>query len=269
MAPVEFHRGDCLSVLSAIPDGSVELLIADLPYGVTGCHWDSKIDLDAFWIEVRRILSARGAVLMFGTQPFTSELVVSNRAWFKYGLVWKKSHPTMFQLSGQRPLSEHEDILVFSPGTIVGAHRSSRGMTYNAQGLRKLEKPIRRKPEQRVGFLGKTMMKGGVQDWTNFPRSILEYDSVGKPTHTTEKPVELLRYLIRTFTNEGETVLDPTMGSGSTGEAAVLEGRKFVGIELDANYFRKAAVRIRRAMDALTPSHNGAPDSSYNPTSLL
>ena len=121
-------------------------------------------------------------------------------------------------------------------------------MTYNPQNLRKLDTPIRRKAEQRVGFLGKTMMKGGEQEWTNFPRSILRFASVAKGGHSTEKPVDLLRYLVRTFSHEGEVVLDPTMGSGSTGEAAVKENRKFIGIELDDGYFADSSDRIRRAI---------------------
>jgi len=269
LAPVELHRDDCLSVFSAIPDGSVELVIADLPYGVTGCHWDSKIDLVAFWVEVRRILSPLGTVLMFGTQPFSSELIVSNPAWFSHELIWQKSKPTLFQFCRQRHLSEHENILVFTPGVVVGKHRSDRQMTYNPQGLTKLAKPVVRKARTLGANMSKTRLKGSTQKWTNFPRSILEYASVAKPTHETEKPVELLRYLIRTFSNEGETVLDPTMGSGSTGEAAVHEARNFVGSEMDADFFARAAQRVRKATDALALARNAMPAPGYNPTSPL
>lgn len=243
----DLHSGDCLKLLRRLHDKSVHLLIGDLPFGITRCEWDRKLNLDRFWNEAERVLQPRGAVLMFGTQPFTSELVLSKRDWFKYEMIWRKNRPTGFQQCWQRPLSQHENVLVFSRGVIVGRHRSARQMTYNPQGLVALAKPRRRKGERRIGLWGNQTLKGAIQEWTNFPRSVLDYASVHKGVHPTQKPVDLLRYLIRTFSNPEDVVCDPTMGSGSTGVAAVLEHRNFVGIELDRRYFHISEVRIGQA----------------------
>jgi DNA modification methylase len=239
------HHGNCFDVLPSIPSKSVQLVIADLPYGVTACPWDRKIDLVRFWTEMRRIVTPTGAVVMFATQPFASELVMSNREWFRYSLIWRKHRPTGFQRCWQRVLSAHEDILIFSPGTAApGKQNAPRQMTYNPQGLVRLLVPRKRKPAQRIGFLGKQVYKGGFQKWTNFPRSVLEFDSPHKPAHPTQKPIDLLGYLIRTFSNAGDVVLDPTMGAGSTGVAALAETRKFIGIELDAHFYEVAVQRV-------------------------
>jgi site-specific DNA-methyltransferase (adenine-specific) len=245
--------GDCLALFSKIPDNSIPLIVADLPFGVTRCAWDKKLKIDHFWKEVERVLTATGTVLMHATQPFTSELVQSNRPWFKYEIIWKKSRPTGFQHSATRMLSNHENILVFSPGVIVGKYRSQRQMTYNAQGLVALEKPVVRTKEKRINMFGGSMFKGAVQRFTNFPRTVLSFDSVPQQGrfHATQKPVDLLTYLILTFSNAGDVVLDPTMGSGSTGVAAIETGRNFAGFELDQHYFDVSVERIRKAGGAV------------------
>ncbi|NJC06436.1 site-specific DNA-methyltransferase (adenine-specific) [Sphingomonas kaistensis] len=244
---VDLHKGDCLKLFSRLPDHSIDLLICDLPFGVTRCDWDRKLNIGRFWDEVARVLKPCGAVLMFGTQPFTSELVQSKREWFKYELIWRKSRPTGFQQCWQRVLSDHESILVFSPGVIVGKHRSKRQMTYNPQGIIELLMPRRRKGERRIRQFGGSVLKGTIQKWTNFPRSVLEFASVHKGVHPTQKPVDLLSYLIRTFSNEDDVVCDPTLGSGSTGVASVLAGRHFVGFELDEGWFDISDCRIAEA----------------------
>ncbi len=197
-------HGDCLSRMRDIEAGSVQLVIADLPYGngKTGCHWDVQIDLQRFWREVRRVLKPLGTIVAFGAQPFTTDLVSSNRDWFRYSLVWKKSRPTGFPQSGCRPLAEHEDILVFCAGNFAsGDHNAPTRGIYNPQGLVELERPLVRKSEHRVRFLSRTVFKGTTQTHTNFPRSVLEFKSVHRPLHPTEKPVSLLGYLIRTYSN--------------------------------------------------------------------
>lgn len=265
----DLHKGDCLELFSRIPDKSVDLLVCDLPFGVTRCEWDRKLNIERFWLEAARVIQPRGAVLMFGTQPFTSELVQSKRDWFKYELVWRKTRPTGFQQCWERVLSAHESILVFSPGVIVGKHRSQRQMTYNPQGLVALAKPRHRKGERRVRLFGGQKFKGAIQKWTNFPRSVLEFPSVHKGVHPTQKPVELLRYLIRTFSNADDVVCDPTLGSGSTGVAAVLECRHFVGFELDRKWLGISDARISKAARevlAATQSEKSKSKDASGPT---
>jgi site-specific DNA-methyltransferase (adenine-specific) len=251
---IQLYNDDCFNVLKTIPDHSVQLAICDLPYAVTYCKWDRKIDLEPFWTEMRRIMIPdRSVVLMFGTQPFTSELVMSNRDWFKYSLIWHKNRPTGFQHCGQKILSEHEDISVFSSGVVVSPQRSTRQMTYNPQGLTDLAKPrVRPSVDRKKGFMGKNILysTGAIQTKTNYPRSILKFDSVPRPVHTTQKPVDLLEYLIRTFSNEGDIVIDPTCGSGSTGVAAVQTKRGFIGIERDPEYYEITSQRVSSATPA-------------------
>ncbi len=266
---VNLLQGDCLEALASIPDHSIHMVLADLPYGTTNCQWDSLIDLVAFWKEIERVLTAKGAVVMFGCQPFTTSLIASNRPWFKYSLIWEKTRPTGFLQASQKPLKAHEDVLVFSPGTVVHKGRGNRHMTYNPQGLVELEKP-RDKPEN-YQFAGRRMdaRKAGVftqaadkefngkrvlgvrkaQTHTNYPTSVLHYPSERNTVHPTQKPVDLCEYLIRTYSNEGEVVLDPTMGSGTSGVAAKLANRFFIGVERDAEFFAIAKERINGAAD--------------------
>jgi site-specific DNA-methyltransferase (adenine-specific) len=255
---VQLHLGDCLERLKLAPAASIDLVLCDLPYGnVTACDWDVCIDLEAFWTEVRRILKPKGIVIAFAAQPFTTKLIVSNIEWFRYSLVWEKSRPTGFQRSSARPLTSHEDILFFSPGNAAsGPQNAARRTTYNPQGLIPLAKPLQRKAEHRMRYLGRQVWPGTEQTMTNFPRSVLRFDSVSKSQHPTQKPVDLLRYLIRTYSNAGEAVLDPTMGVGSVGVAAAVEGRTFIGIELSAAYFDIADDRVSRAHQTARESRN-------------
>jgi site-specific DNA-methyltransferase (adenine-specific) len=243
---IELYRDDCLKRLNALPQGSVDVVLCDLPYGgLTGCDWDVAIDLHAFWKLVRHILKPRGVIIAFAAQPFSSDLVSSNREWFRYSLVWEKSRPTGFLQCWQRPLTAHEDILIFTPGTFAsGKHTAGTRAYFEPQGVTRLETPLKRKAEHRLRFLGKAILPGATQEWTNFPRSVLRYKSVHKPMHPTQKPVDLLSHLILSYCPEGGTVLDPTMGAGSTGVAAIAAGRRFIGIERDEGYFRIAVNRL-------------------------
>lgn len=242
----QLYRGECLKRMNELAERSVDLVLCDLPYGgMTGCDWDIALDLAAFWTAVKRILKPRGIVVAFAAQPFTTELVASNRDWFRYSMVWEKNRPTGFLQCWQRPLTAHEDILVFSPGSFAsGKHTAATRAYFEPQGITRLAKPLLRNSEHRVRFLGKTVLPGAKQEWTNFPRSVLKYTSVHKPMHPTQKPVALLRHLIASYCAEGGVVLDPTMGVGSTGEAAAAQGRAFIGIELNDNYFSLAANRL-------------------------
>ncbi len=246
---VRLGQGDAIEVMKCIPDGSVDAIITDPPYGTTACQWDRIVPFDLLWEQYRRILKPLGAVVMFGAQPFTSELVQSNRDWFKYQWVWQKNRATCFVHSQNMPLRQHEDICVFSPGTVIGNKGlSQRQMTYNPQGLVELDTPIK----SRNSGTGRTNRKEGmtvtnwerVQTHTNYPKTVLQFRSERSVFHPTQKPLDLMRYLVRTYSNEGDIILDPFMGSGTTGAAAVLEGRRFIGTETDPKFFRHAADRI-------------------------
>jgi DNA modification methylase len=253
-------HGDCLALLPTLPAQSVDLVLADLPYGTTACKWDSVLPLDVLWREYRRVLKPRGAVVLTGVQPFTSVLVMSNLEWFKYTWVWEKTVATNFLNAPNRPLTSHEDIVVFSPGKIGnGTHNR---MNYNPQ-MDTSKGPWQKK----VGLYGYgngrddgVFTRGGRQWYkpgtvrggeVRHPRSVLKVANGNYGVqHPTQKPVALMAYLIRTYSNPGDTVLDNTMGSGTTGVAALQEGRAFIGMEQDAGYYRIACERIA-AVDPL------------------
>ena len=220
--------------------------------------WDTVIPLDLLWEQYRRILKPLGTVALTADQPFTSQLIMSNLDWFKYEWIWKKKKTTGFLLANYRPMKETEDVVIFSPGGAAAASRNGKNMTYNPQGL--IEKKVKKKnnPKRLGKFLHNPEHMGEnnkllheseyEQKWTNYPSEIIEFGLDRDVIHPTQKPVALMEYLIRTYSNEGETVLDNCMGSGTTGVAAVKCNRKFVGIESDADYFTKASERI----DAVT-----------------
>ena len=224
--------GDCLERMKEIESGSADMILADVPYGTTACSWDSIIPLEPMWAQLKRIIKPNGAICLFSAQPFTSLLVCSNLKMFKYTMHWKKA-PIGFLNSKKRPLINIEDLVIFS------------GKTYNPQGLLDCSKKIKRgKQSVSVGHDG-GRLRGDpyTQKYTNYPTQLIEFKGE-RGLHPTQKPVALMEYLIKTYTNEGETVLDFTMGSGTTGVAALRNGRKFIGIELDKDYFNIAAERI-------------------------
>ena len=197
-------------------------------------------------------MKPNGAAIFHASQPFTTDLIASKREWFKYSLVWEKSRPTGFLHAKHMPLKKHEDICVFSPGVVVGKHRSRRQMVFNPQDLIALAEPKVRKNGFTHGtFIGRKIGASTTQSHTNYPTSILRFASESQTEHPTQKPVELLRYLVRTFTNPGDLILDCCMGSGTTGVAATLEGRRFVGIEKDEGYFKIAERRVREVAEAM------------------
>lgn len=242
---VQLFHGDCLEVMPTLAAGSVDAIIADLPYNLTRFDWDRALPLGPLWAEFRRLLKPTGTVVLTASQPFSAELVMSNRDWFKYALVWEKSRPTGFLHAPHMVLKSHEDILVFSPGVVIGRHRSARQMTYNPQYVVALERPIApRNRTTKKSYVGQARAYSSAQTHTNYPTSVLRFPSVHRPDHPTEKPVDLMRYLVRTFTNENDVVLDCTMGAGTTGLAAVAEGRRFVGIEKDKTFFDVSRRRV-------------------------
>ena len=205
------------------------------------------------WRELKRVIKPRGAVVLFGAEPFSSVLQVSNLDWFKYRWVWiKNKHGDIFNAKN-KPIRTHEDVLVFSPGTT--ANKSDRRMTYNPQGLiynpRTITNIYRKDGQAAVNRRRPSHPESVVTEYTNYPTMLLSIPAGANPHHPTQKPVELLRYLVRTYTNPGETVLDFTMGSGTTGVACAMEGRRFIGVELDAGYFDIAKRRIEQVQPAL------------------
>ena len=243
MANIELFHDDCLKVLPNISDKSIDMILCDLPYGTTTCKWDIPLDLEKMWLCYERIISDNGAIVLFGVQPFTSLLVASNLKLFKYSLVWKKSRAQGFAQAPYRFMSEHEDILIFSKaGT---AKNAKIRMNFFPQNL--IYKPVVRKGKKAKSSehrIGKTDQKDFISEYTNYPKSILNFKSVGKTLHATQKPVELLEYLIKTYSKENYLILDNCMGSGSTGVAAKNLNRRFIGIELEKKYFDIAVERI-------------------------
>jgi site-specific DNA-methyltransferase (adenine-specific) len=248
---VQLIEGDCLEVMPTLPDKSVDMILADWPYGTTICKWDSVIDLGRLWLECKRVIKDRAAVVLFAAQPFTSALIMSNIEWFKYCWVWEKSITVGFFNANHRPLKKTEDIAVFSK---AAAAPTAQTMSYYPQGITRIDKAMKNRPFGRGFTVSAEERKNNIvnsdkpyiKTFTNYPNNILKFDHEEEKVHPTQKPIPLLEYLIRTYTNEGETVLDNTMGSGSTGVAAQNTGRNFIGIEKDPGYFQIAKQRIEK-----------------------
>jgi site-specific DNA-methyltransferase (adenine-specific) len=229
--------GDCLRAMRTLPTHSVDLIIADLPYGVTKNKWDVTIPLDALWEMYERVAKATAAIVLTATQPFATDLISSNRAMFKYDWIWPK--PPVSPLNAKkRPMPAHEHVLVFY----------TKQPTYNPQGVKEMRRFRTDRDTSKSTNYGKTASKAHIQRATNYPTSVLRgIKNMAQPdkVHPTQKPVELMEYLVRTYSNPGDVVLDNVMGSGTTGLAAIRLGRDFIGIEKDENYFAIAEKRIR------------------------
>ncbi len=242
VAKAELWHGDCLELMRELPDASVDMVLCDLPYGTTACKWDAVIPFDALWAEYRRVTKPNAAIVLTASQPFTTALAASNIGEFKYQWVWQKERPSNPQLAKLQPLKVHEDILVFSKGRAA----------YNPQGLVEIPESERKVHKPEANSLGHCKRKPYVQTHTGYPKSILSFGSE-RGHHPTQKPVALMEYLIRTYTNQGEVVMDNCMGSGTTGVACAKLGRQFIGIEREREYFDIARERIARSQDQLLP----------------
>jgi site-specific DNA-methyltransferase (adenine-specific) len=254
--------GDCLAVLPELEDESVDLIATDLPYGTTRYGWDSPIPLGPLWGQFRRLLTPRGVVVLTAAQPFTSLLVASNPAWFRYALVWEKPRPINIYQAKVRPLVIHEDILIFTRRKLSNRTPAA---TYNPPGV--LPGKGRKRQGNRSNVI--TSPRPSHADvyaiqGRGYPRSILRFPGESG-LHPTQKPVPLMDYLIRMYSNVGDVVVDCAMGSGTTGVACVPLGRHFVGIERDPGYFSVAATRIARAVRAEAGSIFG-PRPAAGPT---
>lgn len=234
---VEIICGDCLDKMKDIPDGSVDMILCDLPYGTTACKWDTVIPFEPLWEQYSRIIKDNGAVVLFSAQPFTSALVSSNIKNYKHHWIWLKNRGTGFQVAKYRPMMQTEDIIAFC--------KKGNTLKYNPQMI-SLEKPYKGTGAKSTNGSNPLAHFNKMEKvYTHkYPTNVIEVPKVSKPQHPTQKPVALLEYLIKTYTNYGETVLDNCMGSGSTGVACVNTNRNFIGIELDEAYFNIAKERI-------------------------
>lgn len=229
---IDLYCGDCLEVMKQIPDKSVDMILCDLPYGTTACKWDIIIPFDKLWEQYNRIIKDNGAIVLFGSEPFSSALRMSNIKNYKYDWVWNKKQTGNPFLAKKQPLKIHENIMVFNtlfykPIMRIGKMRTKGGSK-----------------ESNIKVFGGT---DKTQNNIYYPTSILDIANCAnksKKLHPTQKPVDLCEYLIKTYTNDGDTVLDNCMGSGTTGVACKHLGRNFIGIELDENYFNIAKNRI-------------------------
>lgn len=240
MVDIKLIQGDCLEKMKYIPDGSVDMILCDPPYGTTACKWDAVIPLDAMWAQLKRVIKPNGAIVLFGSQPFTTALISSNLKEFRYCWVWDKKKGGSPLLSKIQPIRVTEDVAVFGKGKL----------TYNPI-MTEREKPKRR--GRNTGKVSETTGNSFTGDkiYTHtYPKNIIEVSNANQKgkVHPTQKPVALMEYLIKTYTQEGETVLDFTMGSGTTGVACVKTKRNFIGIELDEGYFKIAQDRINQAV---------------------
>lgn len=250
---IKLLQSDCLERMKEIPDGSVDTVACDLPYGTTACKWDSVIPFEPLWAQYRRIAKKNAAIVLTASQPFTTALIASNLKDFRYCWVWEKSRVTGFANAKIQPLRCIEDVAVFY----------QRRPTYNPQGVKRIN-AVRRNGASVGGdsMRGDTHESAGkgslrtagkeyVQEFTGYPKQLIRVASEGKTAHPTQKPVALMEYLIRTYTHEGDTVLDNCIGSGTTGVACVNLNRSFIGIELDPGYFEIAEQRIKEANHGL------------------
>lgn len=232
------YNMDCFEGMGLIEPGSVGLVLTDPPYGTTSNNWDKSPDLDRLWVAIKSVLRTSGAAVMTSQTPFDKVLGVSNLPWLKYEWIWKKTYITGHLNANKAPLRQHENVLVFSGASLDK-------MTYNPQGV------IHKTAEHRINAslpssnYNSIPLREYVSDSANYPKDVLEYGPDPLKLHPTQKPLELMRYMVCTYSNPGDLVLDPFMGSGTTAVACVLEKRDFIGFELDETYFHSANKRLR------------------------
>lgn len=241
---------DCLEGMKLIPDKSVDMILCDLPYGTTACKWDSIIPFDLLWQQYERIIKDNGAILLTASQPFTTKVIASNMKLFRYEWIWKKgNHTTGFPNANRMPLKNHENVLVFY----------KKLPKYYPQDLILLDKPIYQKStSKKLKIFGKrnneSLSKVHVTKYTNYPKSVIDFPRDSKTFHPTQKPVALFEYLIKTYTKEGETVLDNCMGSFTTAIACINTNRNYIGFEMDEEYWKLGNERVNKHVESLKHS---------------
>lgn len=251
----ELHHGEYLEVMAGLPDSSADAIICDPPYGTTKNTWDGVIPFQPMWDQLKRIIKPKGAIVLFGSQPFTSALVMSNVEWFKYMWIWSKNESTGFLNAKKQPLRATEDIVIFSSGQ----------PTYNPKMVQGKPYTVKRSGATSRNYGKHNPTYTNCHDGLRYPTNLISIPVEQNGLHPTQKPVPLLEHLVKTYTNEGETVLDFTMGSGTTGVACAKTKRHFIGIELDDDYFKAAKKRIEYAYNGYTESQeaNGKPSQAY------
>ena len=234
------YNEDCLEGMKRIADKSVDMILCDLPYGTTACKWDTIIPFEPLWEQYERVIKDGGAIILTASQPFTTKLISSNFDWFKYELIWNKVLPTGFAIAKIQPMKQHENVLVFGKGKV----------TYNPQMTpRERPRTYNRTHKNYEGSENLQKHDGKARTLTHYyPRSLLEFSNANNKSkvHPTQKPVPLFEYLIRTYTNENETILDNCMGSGTTAIACLNTNRNYIGFELDETYYSLANERIAK-----------------------
>ena len=237
----KLYNGDCLEIMDKLIKDNIKVdcILTDPPYGTTACKWDSVVLFSDMWQRINKIIKPNGAIVLFGSEPFSSSLRMSNIKEYRYDWIWEKSYSVGFMNANKMPLRKTENISVFY----------KKLPTYNPQGVVEINKIQKRKKDKETTVYNDMGLKDGayIQKLTNYPSNIIKTSKKEKTMHPTQKPIELLEYLIKTYTNENETVLDFTMGSGSTGVACINTNRKFIGIEIDGEYFEIAKNRIEEA----------------------
>lgn len=242
------YNMDCLEGMKYIPDKSVDMILCDLPYGTTNCSWDAIIPFEPLWAQYKRVIKENGAIVLTASQPFSTKLIASNLNWFRYEWIWKKGkHVTGFPNANRMPLKNHENICVFY----------RKLPTYNPQGIMHIKpKRVKRKPSMQVlGDKNVTLNKSHTVKYTNFPRSILDFPRDSKTFHPTQKPLSLFEYIVKTYTNEGEVVLDNCMGGFTTAIACDNTNRNWIGFELEKEYCQKGLEGINHNRDEIGLDH--------------
>lgn len=235
---IKLYNDDCLKILPTLSDHSVDMILADLPFGTTKNQWDHIIPMDQLWEQYKRLLKVGGVVALFGDEPFSSKLRLSNPKWYRYDWYWTKNNATGFLNANRMPLKRVETISIFYPK--LPLYNPQKEIGY---------KPYTSMTGSKTKSYGKFKRIKTVNDGSRYPTNVLTFNKVSKTIHPTQKPVDLLEYLIKTYTNEGMTVLDNTMGSGSTGVACKNLNRNFIGIEKDPDYFKLAKERLDGNVD--------------------
>jgi site-specific DNA-methyltransferase (adenine-specific) len=230
------HLGDCLEVMKHIDDHSIDMILCDLPYGITGCKWDTPIDLDKLWIEYGRLIKKNGAIVLTANNPFASTLIMSKPKWFRHELVWSKSNHSNPMLAKKMPLKIHELILIFGKESVL----------YNPQGLIEINRNTRQGAKRSENIRGGRRPINYFQKFSNYPKSIQYFKLDPAGIHSTQKPVALFEWLIKTYSNEGDLILDNCSGSGTTAIAAINAKRDYICIEKDENYYNKSLERISK-----------------------
>ena len=247
----KIYNEDCLEGMKRIPDKSVDMILCDLPYGTTASKWDTIIPFDKLWEQYERVIKDNGAIVLFSSSKFTNKLITSNEKLYRYKWIWIKNKTGNFVNAKNRPLTKYEEICIFSKGITANTKNTNKKMKYKPQGL-KIQNKIKKNYDSKFGSMhGKRPSHKDtyISKFTNYPTDILTFNCVSKPMHPTQKPVALFEYLIKTYTDEGETVLDNCMGSGTTAIACLNTNRNYIGFELDEEYYKASIERINKHMN--------------------